>query len=110
MARGRDWRRFQRNRTIQRKVGILRRIGGDDNVNAWTGGGCIGVLSKNKIHCSCWMCRVKSYDSLSQMDARRVQGMTDEEQEWQQDDGTDQDDDPPQPAPVLHPLPFSLKQ
>ena len=52
MARGRDWRRFQRNRTIHRKVDILRSIGGDENVKAWTGGGYIGVLSKNKIHCS----------------------------------------------------------
>ncbi len=41
------------------------------------------------------MCRVKSYDYLSQMDTRRIQGMVDEEREWQQDDGTDQDDDPP---------------
>ena len=95
MARGRDWRRFQRNRTIHRKVDILRGIGGDENVKAWTGGGYIGVLSKNKIHCSCWMCRVKSYDYLSQMDTRRIQGMADEEREWRQDEGTDQEDDPP---------------
>ena len=95
MARGRDWRRFQRNRTIHRKVDILRGIGGDENVKAWTGGGNIGVLSKNKIHCSCWMCRVKSYDYLSQMDTRRIQGMADEEREWRQDEGTDQEDDPP---------------
>ena len=41
------------------------------------------------------MCRVKSYDYLSQMDTRRIQGMADEEREWLEDDGTDQDDDPP---------------
>ena len=96
MARGRDWRRFQRYRTIQRKVDILRGIDGDENVGAWTGGGYIGFLSKNKIHCSCWMCRVKSYDYLSQMDTRRIQGMADEKHEWRQDKGrTDQENDPP---------------
>ena len=95
MARGRDWRRFQRYRTIQRKVDILRGIDGDENVKAWTAGGTkIGRLSKGKIHCSCWMCRVKSYDYRSHMDARRIQGMTDEEHEWQQDEGTDQEYDP----------------
>ena len=95
MARGRDWRRYQRYRTRQRKSGILRGIGDEENVKAWTGGGCLGVLSKNKIHCSCWMCRVKSYDYLSQMDTRRIQGMADEVRQWQQDNGTDQEDDPP---------------
>ena len=96
MARGRDWRRFQRHRTIRRKAEILRGIGGDENVKAWTAGGTkIGRLSKGKIHCSCWMCRVKSYDYRSHMDVRRIQGMADEEREWQQDEGTDQEDDPP---------------
>lgn len=95
MARGRDWRRFQRNRIIQRKADILRGIGGDENVKAWTANGTkIGRLSKGKIHCSCWMCRVKSYDYLSQMDTRRIQGMADEEREWQQDEGADQEGDP----------------
>ena len=84
MARGRDWRRFQRNRTIQRKVDILRGIDGDENVKAWTAGG-------TKIG----MCRVKSYDYRSHMDVRRIQGMADEEREWQQDEGTDQENDSP---------------
>jgi len=34
MARGRDWRRFQRYRTNRRKVDILRGIDGDENVRA----------------------------------------------------------------------------
>jgi len=29
------------------------------------------------------------------MDARRIQGMADEEHEWRQDEGTDQKNDPP---------------
>ena len=44
---------------------------------------------------SCWMYGVKSYDYLSRMDTRRIQGMAGEEREWQQDEGTDQEDDPP---------------
>lgn len=38
---------------------------------------------------------MKSYDYLSQMDAKRIQGMADEEREWQHEEGTDQEDDPP---------------
>ena len=96
MARGRDWRRFQRHRTIRRKAEILRGIGGDENVNAWTVGGTkIGRLSKGKIHDFCWLCRVKSYDDRSHMDVQRIQRMDDEEHDWQQDEGTDQENDSP---------------
>ena len=31
----------------------------------------IGALSKGKIHCSCWLCRRKSYDELSRTDKRK---------------------------------------
>ena len=82
MARGRDWRRFQRNRTIHRKVDILRGIGGDENVKAWTGGGYIGVLSKNKIHCSCWMCRAKSYDEPAHSDWKAQVGADQQVREY----------------------------
>ena len=93
MARGREWRRFQRRRAIGKKKGILHRIGGDENVKAWTAGGTkIGRLSKSKIHCSCWMCRTKSYDYLSHMDLRKLQGMAQEKREW--DEGADPEDDP----------------
>lgn len=84
MVRERDWRRSQRKRNIQRKVDILRGICGDANVKAWTAGRMkIGRLSKGKIQCSCWMCRVKSYDQPSHMDMRRIQGMADAERAWQ---------------------------
>ena len=60
MTRGRDWHRWQRNRAIEKKKGTLRRIGGDENVMAWTAGGRkMGRLSKGKIHCS-WVARLKS--------------------------------------------------
>ena len=68
VKRGQGYYRYQRKRHIKRKMGILRRIGGEDNLACWTGDGCYGVLSKGKIHCSCWMCRTKSYDDWSHSD------------------------------------------
>ena len=64
-------------RAIHRKEGILRRIGGEEYVFAWTGGKP-GRLAKGKIHCSCPMCRVKSCDSPTIPDLRRQEA--DEEQ------------------------------
>ena len=57
-------------RAIHRKEGILKRIGGEEYVRAWTGG-TPGRLAKGKIHCSCPMCRKKSYDSPSVPDLRK---------------------------------------
>lgn len=68
VKRSQDYYRYQRKRHIKRKMGILRRIGGEDNLACWTGDGYYGVLSKGKIHCSCWMCRTKSYDDWSHSD------------------------------------------
>jgi hypothetical protein len=31
-----------------------------------------GKLSKGKIHCSCWMCRNKSYIELSHSDKKKL--------------------------------------
>lgn len=70
MNRTRDWHRFQRERAIARKAGILRRNWGAEEVNLWTGGK-LGRLSKGKIHCSCWMCRCKSRDERSTSDNRK---------------------------------------
>jgi len=67
LKRNRAYYRWQRNRIIRRKIGMLKRYGGIENVTAWTGGQ-YGRLSKGKIHCSCWMCRRKSYDCLSHRD------------------------------------------
>ena len=55
---------------IHRKEGILKRIGGEEYVRAWTGG-TPGRLAKGKIHCSCPMCREKSYDSPPIPDLRK---------------------------------------
>lgn len=69
MKRDQGYFRKQRKRAIHRKEGILRRIGGDAYVYAWSRGKS-GRFAKGKIHCSCWMCRTKSYDSLSCRDQR----------------------------------------
>ena len=56
-------------RTIHRKETILRQLGGEEYVLAWEHGAA-GRLSKGKIHCSCWMCRRKSYDDPRIRDKR----------------------------------------
>ena len=71
MKRNRVYRRSQRARVISRKVRILRKIGGDKLVFAWYRGKA-GHFAKGKIHCSCPMCRTKSYDNLSHADQREL--------------------------------------
>ena len=56
-------------RVIHRKENILRQLGGEENVLAWEHGAA-GRLSKGKIHCSCWMCRSKSYAGPQVRDKR----------------------------------------
>jgi len=67
LNRERSYYRYQRNRAINRKLGKLRRLGGEKLVCAWTRGE-YGRLAKGKIHCSCPLCRVKSYDETSRRD------------------------------------------
>ena len=69
MNRSRSYYRKQRMRAIHRKEKILRQLGGEENVLAWEHGAA-GRLSKGKIHCSCWMCRRKSYDNPQLQDKR----------------------------------------
>ena len=69
MNRTRDYYRKQRKRAIRRKTGILQRIGGEQYVRAWAHGST-ERFAKGKIHCSCWMCRTKSYDEKSIRDKR----------------------------------------
>ena len=83
MKRSKDYYRYQRKQHIKRKLGILRRIGGEDDVRAWSGGQP-GRLSKGKIHCSCWMCRSKSYDDWSYSDKQMFVRMEDQVKEYQQ--------------------------
>ena len=71
MKKTRTYRRAQRTRIIKRKVKMLKEYGGQEYVFAWTRGHT-GRLAKSKIHCSCWMCRSKSYDEISRADKRRL--------------------------------------
>ena len=70
MNRTRDFYRKQRVRHIHRKERIIH-----DLQDYWYYGNEPGRLSKNKIHCSCWMCRSKSYDSISVSDKRKIDFM-----------------------------------
>ena len=72
LNRSRAYYREQRMWAINRKKGICKRLGGDDYVQAWSGG-VLGRFAKGKIHCSCWMCRTKSYDEKKHSDKKKVQ-------------------------------------
>ena len=72
MKRDRGYYRSQRKRTIQRKRNLLYGIGGHDYWFAWTRG-ANGRLAKGKIHCSCPMCRRKSYDDPTVRDKRSME-------------------------------------
>jgi hypothetical protein len=84
MKRNRAYRRWQRNRVINRKVRILKRIGGDEQIFAWSRGDT-GRFAKGKIHCSCRICRTKSYDYFSHADERRI--LAARQQQVEQDRG-----------------------
>ncbi len=70
MNRDRAYYRKQRKRIIRNKSRLLKRLGGGDLYEGWTRG-YPGRLAKGKIHCSCWMCRTKSYDYLLHRDVRQ---------------------------------------
>ncbi len=72
MNRDRDYYRKQRKRAIHRKERILCRIGGAGYVHAWAHGST-GRFAKGKIHCSCRMCRSKSYDNPQIRDKRMAE-------------------------------------
>ena len=61
MQNNRGDRRWERERMMQRRCDILRRIGGEAYVQAWTQG-APGRMAKGKIHCSCPKCRAKSWE------------------------------------------------
>lgn len=72
LKRNQSYRRKQRNRIIARKEKLLMQLGGKTLYDGWTRG-AKGRLSKDKIHCSCYLCRKKSCDSLSHSDLKKIQ-------------------------------------
>lgn len=62
MNRTIDFYRHNRIRVINRKKKIIK-----SQNNYWYVEHD-GMLSKGKIHCSCWMCRHKSYDNAKMQD------------------------------------------
>jgi len=71
MRRNRAYYRWHRFRVIRRKVNFLKRRDGSAEAEFRTDGQ-YGGFSKGKIHCSCWMCRRKSYDELSHADLKKL--------------------------------------
>ena len=69
--RGRAYTRYQRNRHINRKKHIIHKQ------NDYWFYKYDGVLSKGKIHCSCWFCRLKSSEYISKRDKSRMIAMND---------------------------------
>lgn len=68
MSRSRAYTRYQRRAHISRK----KRIIAEENIWYYK---FEGQLSKGKIHCSCPMCRLKSYDQRQARDIRRLNSM-----------------------------------
>lgn len=64
--RTRDYYRKQRKSHIDRKKRIIK-----DQNDYWHYK-YDGVLSKGKIHCSCWMCRHKFYQEAAMSDVRKA--------------------------------------
>lgn len=58
--RSKAYTRHQRERAIQKKMGIVRNVfNWDDNEVKYTP--VRGKFSKGKVHCSCSMCRYEQY-------------------------------------------------
>ena len=80
--------RYQRHRTIQRKVHLLKHLRDSEFIEVYIEGDMkdtyFGKLSKGKIHCSCPLCRTKSYDEWSHRDKLHQQRMDAQEKEYLQ--------------------------
>ncbi len=82
LNRSRSFRRFQRKRAIHHKSMILRDYWQIHSEGFWTPVR-VGELSKGKVHCSCWMCRRKSYDDPRMMDKRNCLSLQQKQTEFE---------------------------
>ena len=67
-----EFRRAKRQAVINRKKKIIKEQGNYWNYKYE------GTLSKGKIHCSCWMCRRKFYQSAAMTDVKKALDSIDE--------------------------------
>jgi len=67
--RGRAYTHYQRNSHINRKKRIIH------SMNDYWHYSYDGMLSKGKIHCSCPMCRLKSWEYILKRDKSRQLAM-----------------------------------
>lgn len=81
MNRTRDYYRKQRAKHIARKQRMVKEWSMNGNCLYWVAPA--GALSKGKIHCSCWMCRRKSYDYKKARDLARIEAMNQSERYYQ---------------------------
>lgn len=80
--------RHHRKRVIRRKCNILKQLWGREAFEGYfskdgKSGAAFGTLSKGKVHCSCPMCRTKSYDELSHRDKKRLENMRQQIKEYE---------------------------
>lgn len=72
MKRDRAYLRNQRRRIINKKYHIREFTWGKESTKEYYENNPKGELSKGKIHCSCSMCRKKSYDKISHRDKKKL--------------------------------------
>ncbi len=71
---GRGYTRYQEERISERKYSFLKKRYGEEDAEHFLKNGSIRSLSKNKTHCSCWLCRPQE-ESISE----KRQQITDKE-------------------------------
>lgn len=89
MNRSRDFYRKQRAKHISRKKRMIQEWSA--NCAYWITED--GKLSKGKIHCSCWMCRSKSFDNKKANDLARIEAMNESERYYFDPNGYDMEED-----------------
>lgn len=74
--RDRKYRREVRKKSINRKYKIRKFLWGKEAVTDYYNLNPLGSLDKGKVHCSCPICRKKSYDELSKKDKSKLEIMS----------------------------------
>lgn len=81
--RDRDYRRKVRQKAINKKLRIRRFKWGSQEFHKYYEHNPVGLLDKGKVHCSCPLCRRKSYDELSRKDKSKLEIMNIDLKEFQ---------------------------